>query len=77
MADAQLAKIKKGMKTELEGLSNTADLLAGTKPLPKGLSSKTQATTQQVDVKQLNKFLDFMEDRYKSKLIKVELKRTL
>ncbi len=77
MADAQLAKIKKSMKSDLDRLSNTADLLSGTKPLPKRLNSKTQSTTQQVDVKQLGKFLGFMESKYKGKLINVELKRTL
>ena len=78
--DRQLAKIKASMRKDINGITDTADLLTGKQSASTRLTSgkKVDDPFKQLDdPKNLTKFLKFMEAKYaKNKLIHVELKKS-
>lgn len=76
--DKQKARIKKGMKSDIEATLNTADILSGKKVIGSSkLNSGKKVSDPFAEIdnpKNLNKFLNFMEKEYTShKFIKVKL----
>lgn len=77
----QQEKIKQQMRDDIQGTQSVANQLTGKEPIGTKKLQKTDAKTKtpapKVDIKKLEKFIDFMEDSYKGTLTKVDIKRKI
>lgn len=80
--DKQLAKIRKTMKRDIDGVISTADMLAGKGAIGTSkLNSGKKASdpfAKLDDPKNLGKFIKFMETKYaQTKFMHVEIKKEI
>lgn len=71
-------KIKKQMRDDIVGTQSVANQLTGKEPIGSKKLQKVEpkkAEPAKVDTKKLEKFIDFMEDSYRTSTSKVEIKR--
>lgn len=76
----QQDKIKEQMRADIKGTQSVADQLTGRSSIgTKKLQDvkKTKTKVAQPDDKNLKKFIDFMEGKYKTSLIDVEIKKEI
>lgn len=74
----QQAKIKKQMRDDILGTQSVANQLTGKERIGTAKLNKTEtkkAEPTKVDIRKLEKFIDFMEESYESGTSKVEIKR--
>ncbi|AFZ22370.1 hypothetical protein [Allocoleopsis franciscana] len=80
---AQQNKIKQQMRADIEGTQSIADQLTGKQPIGSkrlqtaNTTKKKPTTPEKVDTKKLEKFIDFMEESYKTTTNKVEITRKI
>ena len=68
------------MRDDILGTQSVANQLTGKEPIGSKKLQKTETKKPEpakVDTRKLEKFLDFMEDSYKSGTSKVEIKRKI
>lgn len=76
----QQAKIKRQMRDDILGTQSVANQLTGKERVGTAKLNKTETKKPEpakVDTRKLEKFIDFMEDSYRSGTSKVEIKRKI